>query len=156
MFSISVERIINKPIDEVFRVLSEHANYSQFKGVEKSSLLKEGDTELNGLGAVREIQAAGATLHEEIVAFEPPHIIGYKIIYSKPLPYDHQLGEVRLSVVDGKTHVHWRSKGHIKIPLLGNWYFDKKIEKGGQMAFGSILKFIDNMPDATAETDGKR
>lgn len=82
--------------------------------------------------------------HEEIIAFDPPYILGYKIIYSKPLPYDHQLGEVRLEVVDGKTHVHWRSKGHIQIPILGTWYFDKQIEKGGERAFGSILKFIDN------------
>jgi hypothetical protein len=56
------------------------------------------------------------------------------------------LGEVKLTEVEGKTHVHWRSQGHINIPLLGKWYFDKQIEKGGQRAFGSILKFIDNMP----------
>jgi uncharacterized protein YndB with AHSA1/START domain len=146
MFSISVERTIDKPIAEVFQVLSEHANYSQFKGVDKSSLIKKGKDDINGLGAVREIQAGGATLHEEIVAFEPPYLLAYKIIHSKPLPYKHKLGEVRLTEVDGKTHVHWRSQGHISIPLLGNWYFDKKIQQGGQRAFGSILKFIDNMP----------
>lgn len=144
MFSISVERTINKPIADVFAMLSDHANYSQFKGVDGSSLLKEGSQDKNGLGAVREIKAAGATLHEEIVAFNPPYLLGYKIIQSTPLPYDHQLGEVTLSEVEGKTHVHWRSQGHITIPLLGNWYFDKQIEKGGQRAFGSILKFIDN------------
>jgi uncharacterized protein YndB with AHSA1/START domain len=146
MFSISVERIIDKPIAEVFQILSEHANYAQFKGVDKSSLIKKGHSEINGLGAVREIQAGGATLHEEIVAFERPYLLGYKIIYSKPLPYLHELGEVKLTEVEGKTHVHWRSRGHINIPLLGKWYFDKQIEKGGQRAFGSILKFIDNMP----------
>jgi uncharacterized protein YndB with AHSA1/START domain len=152
MFLISVERTIDKPIAEVFQVLSEHANYSQFKGVNKSSLIKNGKDAINGLGAVREIQAAGATLHEEIVAFEPPYLLGYKIIHSKPLPYDHKLGEVRLTEVDGKTHVHWRSEGHITIPLLGNWYFDKKIQQGGQRAFGSILKFISNMPTISANT----
>jgi uncharacterized protein YndB with AHSA1/START domain len=146
MFSISVERTIDKPIADVFKMLSDHANYSQFKGVDKSSLIKEGTSDRNGLGAVREIQAAGATLHEEIVAFDPPHLLSYKIIYSKPLPYDHEFGEVKLSEVEGKTHVHWRSKGHIAIPLLGNWYFDKQIEKGGQRAFGSILKYISNAP----------
>ncbi|MFT5278036.1 MAG: hypothetical protein ACI97K_001562 [Glaciecola sp.] len=144
MFSISVERKIDKPIEEVFKMLSDHANYSQFKGVEKSSLIKNGNEDINGLGAVREIVAGGGTLHEEIVAFDPPYVLGYKIIYSKPLPYDHQLGEVRLTKVDGQTHVHWRSKGHIQIPLLGSWYFDKKVESGGQRAFGSILKFIAN------------
>jgi len=152
MFSISVERTIDKPIAEVFQVLSEHANYSQFKGVDKSTLIKNGKDDINGLGAVREIQAAGATLHEEIVKFEPPYVLSYKIIRSKPLPYEHKFGEVRLTEVDGKTHVHWRSQGHINIPLLGNWYFDKKIEQGGQRAFGSILKFIGNMPNISTKS----
>lgn len=151
MFSISVERTVDKPIAEVFRILSDHANYSQFKAVDKSRLVKKGNDESNGLGAVREIQAAGATLHEEIVAFEPPYLLGYIITYSKPLPYKHELGEIRLTEKAGKTHVHWRSQGHINIPLLGNWYFDKQVEKVGQRAFGSILKFIDNMPAPSAK-----
>lgn len=150
MFSISVERTIDKPIAEVFKVLTDHANYSQFKAVDKSSLISEGKNEVNGFGAVREIQAAGATLHEKIVAFEPPNLIGYKITYSKPLPYKHELGEIKLTETAGKTHVHWRSQGHINIPLLGKWYFDKQVEKVGQRAFGSILKFIDNMPTPPA------
>ncbi|WP_412973285.1 SRPBCC family protein [Glaciecola sp. MF2-115] len=150
MFSISVERTIDKPIAEVFKILSDHANYSQFKGIDKSSLIKQGATDINGVGAVREIKAAGATLHEEIVAYEPPFLLGYKIIHAKPLPYDHKLGEVKLSEVEGKTHVHWRSQGHIPIPVLGDLYFDKQIQKGGQRAFGSILKFIDNMPNDEA------
>jgi uncharacterized protein YndB with AHSA1/START domain len=150
MFSISVERTIDKPIAEVFKVLSDHANYSQFKGVDKSSLIKKGNTDENGLGAVREIKAAGATLHEEIVAFDPPYLLGYKIIHAKPLPYDHKLGEVKLTEVDGKTHVHWRSQGHISVPVLGDLYFDKQVQKVGQRAFGSILKFIENMPSSAA------
>lgn len=146
MFSIQVERTINKPIADVFAVISDHANYAQFKGVDASSLLLEGKDERNGLGAVREVVAAGSTLHEEIVAFQPPSLLAYKIIHSKPLPYDHQLGEVKLVAKDDNTtHVTWRSKGHITIPLLGNWYFDKQIQKHGARAFGSILKYIDKL-----------
>jgi uncharacterized protein YndB with AHSA1/START domain len=146
MFSIQVERTINKPIAEVFALISDHANYSQFKGIDASTLLVEGKEEANGLGAVREVVAAGSTLHEEIVAFQAPVLLGYKIIYSKPLPYDHQLGEVKLEAKDDNTtHVVWRSQGHITIPLLGNWYFDKQIQKHGARAFGSILKYIDKL-----------
>ncbi|WP_334014974.1 SRPBCC family protein [Alteromonas sp. S167] len=145
MFSIHVERTINKPIQQVFAALSDHANYSQFKGVDESNLLSEGNTEKNGLGAVREIIAGGANLHEEIVAYEPPYKLGYKVIKSKPLPYDHRLGEITLEERDGKTHVTWRSQGHITIFLLGTLYFDKQIQKHGARAFGSILKHIDNM-----------
>ncbi len=143
MFSIRVERLIDKPIQVVFDAISDHANYQSFKGVEQSTLIKEGKDDVNGLGAVREIKAAGSVLHEEIVAYEPPYKLGYKIIYSKPLPYDHQLGEVTLSEQDGKTLAVWRSQGRITIPILGSIYFDKQIDKHGSRAFGSILKAID-------------
>ena len=145
MFSIHVERTINKPIAEVFAILSDHANYAQFKGVDKSTLLVEGKHEKNGLGAVREIVAGGANLHEEIVAFEPPYKLGYKVIKSKPLPYDHELGEITLEERGDKTHVTWRSVGHISIFLLGSLYFDKQVQNVGSRAFGSILKHIDAM-----------
>lgn len=146
MFSIHVERTIDKPIEDVFAALSDHANYSQFKGVDKSTLIVEGKKDKNGLGAVREIIAGGANLHEEIVAYEPPYKLGYKIIKSKPLPYNHELGEVTLKEQDGKTHVTWRSVGHISIFLLGSLYFDKQVQNVGSRAFGSILKHIGSMP----------
>ena len=87
MFSIHVERTINKPIEKVFAILSDHANYAQFKAIEQSNLLIKGKHETNGLGAVREIISGGSNLHEEIVAYEPPYKLGYKVVKSKPLPY---------------------------------------------------------------------
>ena len=146
MFSIHVERTIDKPIETVFAALSDHDNYAQFKGIDEANLLVEGKHEKNGLGAVREIIAGGANLHEEIVAFEPPYKLGYKVVKSSPLPYDHRLGEITLKEQDGRTHVTWRSQGHITIFLLGTLYFDKQIQKNGGRAFGSILKQIGNMP----------
>ncbi|MGB3726315.1 MAG: SRPBCC family protein [Glaciecola sp.] len=143
MFNIRVERTINKPIKEVFDYISDHANYAQFKGVDTARLVKAGEQDENGLGAVREMVAAGATLHEAIVRFEPPYILGYKIVYSKPLPYKHLLGEITLSETQEGTKAVWVSQGTIDIPLLGKWYFDKQIQKHGSRAFGSILKFID-------------
>ena len=145
MFSIHVERTINKPIEKVFAILSDHANYAQFKAIERSNLLIKGKHETNGLGAVREIISGGSNLHEEIVAYEPPYKLGYKVVKSKPLPYNHQLGEITLKDKDGKTHVTWRSQGHITIFLLGSLYFDKQIQSVGSHAFGSMLKQIDNM-----------
>ena len=145
MFSIHVERTINQPIEKVFAILSDHANYAQFKAIEQSNLLVKGSDEPNGLGAVREIISGGSNLHEEIVAYEPPYKLGYKVVKSKPLPYDHQLGEITLKDEGGKTNVTWRSKGHITIFLLGSLYFDKQIQNVGSRAFGSILKQVDNM-----------
>lgn len=143
MFHIQVKRQINKPIHAVFEVLSDHANYDQFRGVDGSALLEEGSKETNGLGALREIKAGKSVLHERIVTFERPFKLDYLIEFSKPLPYQHEFGRIRLSENDDGTLVTWESKGHIGIPLLGTWYFDKQIQKFGGRAFGSILKSID-------------
>lgn len=143
MFNINVERTINKPIEVVFAYLADHANYDQFKGVDDSNLIKQGKLDTNGLGAVREIVAGKSTLHEEIVKYDPPHTLAYKIIYSKPLPYNHLKGEITLTETPQGTHVKWVSQGTIAITLLGPWYFDKLIQKNGARAFGSILKYID-------------
>jgi uncharacterized protein YndB with AHSA1/START domain len=154
MFSILAERTINKPIEEVFALITDHANYSQFKGVDTSRLVKEGSEDKNGLGAIREVVSGTGTLHEEIVRFTKPHedtegnkvaVLGYKIVYSTPLPYDHQLGEVTFTETNGQTHVHWVSKGRITRFLLGPLFFDKQIEKNGGRAFGSILKHVENI-----------
>jgi uncharacterized protein YndB with AHSA1/START domain len=143
MFHINIQRQINKPIEEVFDALSDHANYDSFKGVDESRLLEKGEIEANGLGALREIVAGKSVLHERIINFEPPFRLGYLIEYSKPLPYQHELGLITLAEVDGGTLAKWESKGHIAIPIFGNLYFDKQIQKHGARAFGSILKSID-------------
>ncbi|WP_395341279.1 SRPBCC family protein [Ningiella sp. W23] len=143
MFNIYVQRQINKNINDVFAQLSNHAAYDQFKGVDAAALLERGSETPNGLGALREIRAGKSVLHERIVAYEPPNLLAYKIEYSKPLPYKHELGEIRLEENEQGTLVTWRSKGIIAIPILGPLYFDKQIEKFGARAFGSILKTID-------------
>lgn len=143
MFHIQVSRQINKSIETVFEALSDHANYDKFKGVDGARLLEEGKEERNGLGALREIVAGKSVLHERIMQFERPSRLAYLIEYSKPLPYQHEFGRITLVSKDGGTFVTWESKGHIGIPVLGNWYFDKQIQKIGGRAFGSILKSID-------------
>ncbi|WP_227500760.1 hypothetical protein [Psychrobacter sp. G] len=49
MFKIKVERIVKKPIDEVFEALSDHASYGSFKAVGVAKLVNEGDEERNGV-----------------------------------------------------------------------------------------------------------
>ena len=143
MFHIKVERQLTSGIDKVFAQLSEHANYKQFKGVDDSSLLEQGKDTPNGIGALREIKAGKTVLHERIVEFQAPNRLAYIIEYSKPLPYQHELGQITLSENKQGTLAVWESKGHIGIPLLGTWYFDKQIQKHGGRAFASILKSID-------------
>ena len=41
MFKIKVERIVKKPIDQVFEALSDHASYGSFKAVGVAKLVND-------------------------------------------------------------------------------------------------------------------
>ena len=142
MFRINVERIINKPIGEVFEYLSDHENYSHFPVVDKSELLEQGKDDKNGLGALRRVEIGVTSLEERITLFERPTRLYYLIEKSKPLPFIHDLGEIELFEQGSQTKVIWRSEGHINIPIIGSLVFDKLINKQGAAGFNKILNWI--------------
>ena len=144
MFRINVERILNKPIGEVFEYLSDHENYHNFPVVDKSELLEQGKSEKNGLSALRRVVIGPTCLEERITCFERPTRLHYLIEKSKPLPFIHDLGEIELLEEGNQTRVIWRSEGHINIPIIGTLVFDKLINKQGAAGFSKILKWIEN------------
>ena len=118
MFKIKVERTVNKPIDEVFEAISDHASYGSFKAVGAAKLVTEGDEERNGVGALRSIQTGPVKLWERITAFERPTHMQYQIEKSKPIKMQHDKGIIDLKDLgDGTTHVTWVSEGRLIVPL---------------------------------------
>ena len=146
MFKIKVDRIVKKPIDEVFEALSDHANYGSFKAVGVAKLVAEGVEERNGVGALRTIQAGPVKFWERITAFERPTHMQYKIEKSKPVKMQHDKGVIDLKDLgDGTTQVTWVSEGRITIPLpLIGRLFDRQMQKQGTIGFSSILKSIES------------
>ena len=144
MFNIHVERVIEKDINEVFDLISDHEGYCRFKGVQVK-LLEEGESERNGLGALRYVDLGFVKFHERITCFERPYRMDYLIEKSSPLPFRHDIGSITFEEVNGGTKVSWISKGTVAIPLLGKLFLDKKFEKMGGQGFGSLLKQIDRL-----------
>lgn len=143
MFDVRIERVIDKPIDSVFEILADHENYDAFRGVKESRLLEQGKEEKNGLGALRLIDLGSVRFEERITQFERPTRLAYLIEKSSPLPFRHDIGEIRLRPEGDKTHVTWVSKGRITLPLIGPWYFDRMFERQGTKGFTSLLKQIE-------------
>lgn len=143
MFDVRIERVIDKPIDNVFEILADHENYDAFRGVKESRLLEQGKDDKNGLGALRLIDLGSVRFEERITQFERPTRLGYLIEKSSPLPFRHDIGEIRLRPEGDKTHVTWVSKGRITLPLIGRWYFDRMFERQGTKGFTSLLKQIE-------------
>lgn len=118
MQTVNVRHTIAAPIEKVFEILADHANYKLLPGVKDSKLVRMGTPVKNGVGAVRWIDAGKARFTEEIIRFEPPTRMDYQITKSFP-PVQHKCGIVRLERTPGGTVVSWTSTVELKIPLIG-------------------------------------
>ena len=144
MFKIKVERIVRKPINEVFEALSDHASYGLFKSVGVAKLVTEGDEERNGVGALRTVQTGAFKVWERITAFERPIHMQYRIEKARPIKMEHYKGIIDLKDLgDGSTHVTWISEGRLVVPLVGR-LFDRKMQKHGTIVFNSMLKSLES------------
>lgn len=139
MFRIRVECVLEKPVEVIFAILSDHENYRQFPGINASRLLEVGTLEKNGQGALREIVAGQFRFVERITHFDRPWGMHYRIEALSPIPMHHLRGEITLESVDGKTRVLWVSEGHMTVPVLG-LFLDKIVEYQISRAFLAILK----------------
>lgn len=142
MVDIEVTRTLNAPIEAVFAMLTDHANYKQFRGVDDSALIREGNTEKNGLGAQRRIKAGPITFYEDVVAFERPTLFEYRIVKMTPPLLKHELGRVELSANNGKTDVRWVSVSKVRIPLISQ-FLGRRLAANGHQGFDSILRAIE-------------
>lgn len=145
MFNIYVERLIQKDINTVFEILSDHEGTARFRGVKNVKLLEPGNSERNGVGALRRVDLGVFKFVERITCFERPNRLDYMIEKSSPLPFKHEQGTITLEEVNGATRIVWISKGTINIPILGAPVLDKIFEHNGNKAFGSLLKQLSNL-----------
>lgn len=142
MVNIEVIRTLNAPIEEVFSMLTDHANYKQFRGIIDSELVRKGSSEKNGLGAQRRIKAKGVEFYEDVVGFERPVFFEYLIVKMNPPILKHLVGRVELSDNNGKTDVRWVSESKVRIPLIGG-FLGKRLAADGHKAFDGILRSIE-------------
>ena len=141
MQTVTVRHMIRAPIEKVFDLISDHANYKQFPGVSDSRLVKLGSPSRNGAGAVRQVRSGLARFTEEITRYERPTRMDYLITRSFP-PLRHQGGTVRLEKTPDGTLVTWTTIMEAKIPVLGRLLtpvFARMLTKG----FDEILRDIE-------------
>lgn len=89
MYTLTVSKTIKAASEEVFEAFTDHEALSQVALVRSCTLERRGDTEKNGLGAVRVLDCCLITLREEIIGFDRPYRMEYRIRNSRP-PSDHE------------------------------------------------------------------
>jgi len=118
METIELDIHIQAPIEQAWELLSDQEGYTFAKQVSEAKLLKEGDGDKNGVGAVLRIRAMGATITWEIVTFDPPKRFEYRITHF-PIPFRHESGTVDLTSRSSGTDAQWVSRFEVPVPLIG-------------------------------------
>lgn len=116
--TVRVERTLGVPIDRVFDLITDHAGYSRFRGVQRAELLREGETERNGVGALRRAHSRPLWFEEEIVVFERPTRIDY-VIRRTNAPMHHEGASMVLEESGSGTRVVWTTTLEMTTPVLG-------------------------------------
>jgi uncharacterized protein YndB with AHSA1/START domain len=115
--TVEVKRTIRAPIEQVFDRLTDLDNYATFPGVRRARIVRAGTPLKNGVGAIREVDARLFWMQEEILGFERPHRMDYRIRKSRP-GIRHESGHMHLQATAAGTLVTWSSTFAMPLPLL--------------------------------------
>jgi SAM-dependent methyltransferase len=119
MQHVEVERRFAAPPAQVWKVYTDHAGWTSWAGLGRARLVAEGQPDRNGVGAVRCISTGGVSVFEEVLSFEPPKRMTYRVVRGGiPIMKDH-LGEVLLEPDGAGTRLIWRCRFDSRIPGLG-------------------------------------
>jgi uncharacterized protein YndB with AHSA1/START domain len=119
MQQVEVERRFAASPTEVWKVYTDHAGWSAWAGLGRARLETEGSPDRNGVGAVRRFTTGGVSVFEEVLAFEPPKRMTYRVVRGGiPIMKDH-LGEVLLEPDGAGTRLIWRCRFDSSVPGLG-------------------------------------
>jgi hypothetical protein len=118
--SISVHARTAAPADAVYALLRDGASWPKWSPLGSFELVRAGEGEPEGLGAIRLFKTNGVRSYEKIVALEPGRRFGYALEHG--LPLRDYVAYVDLSPRDGGTDIHWHSTFSPKIPGTG-WFY---------------------------------
>ncbi|MGK5729508.1 SRPBCC family protein [Streptomyces sp. URMC 124] len=142
METMTVERTIDAPIDDVFAWLTTTTNYTSSPLVLRCRLARRGEGAAYGTGAVRNHLWLIGWFRERITHYDPPYATEYVVERSLP-PSRHELGRMTFTETDGGTHVRWITRAEIPVPLLGPFLTRHFARPVITRTFGNILKSAD-------------
>ena len=129
---------MDAPAEGVFDVLADHARYDRFRPISASELVREGDADRNGVGAVRRLRSGILRFDEEVTAYERPYRLDHLII-DVNVPIEHDGASIRFEPTAFGTRVEWASTSQISVPLLGK-PLGAAFEIGLKRAFKRMLE----------------
>ena len=118
MQNVEVVRTFPAEPQAVWDVYTNHVGWNAWAGLQHSSLKEEGQPDRNGTGAVRCLGSFGMNAYEEILEFDPPKRMTYRVVKGG-LPMKDHLGEVLFEALGEGTRITWRCRFDSRVPGLG-------------------------------------
>lgn len=118
MQHVEVQQLIGAPVQRVWDQYTDHVSWTDWAGLGRVRLEREGVPTPNGVGCVRAISSVGVSVYEEVLSFDPPRRMTYRIVRGG-LPIKDHFGEVVFEPREGGTLVTWRCQFDSRIPGLG-------------------------------------
>ena len=119
MIELEIHQHFAAPPATVFAAVTDHKRLEEWQKGTRVTIEKPGTPAPNGLGAVRKISAGPMSVYEEVVRWEEPHAMDYRLLRGLPL-HDH-LGEIRFKPTpEGGTLLEYRIRYHVPWYAGGN------------------------------------
>ena len=119
MRTVKLERTIRAPLTDVFEWLTDATNLQRVPIIRRVTLVRPGNLVEHGVGAVRLLVTPLVRVTEEIVEYDPPRLIRYKLLSSYP-PMRYQDGSVEFKETARGTRVRWTSQFEVAAPLFAD------------------------------------
>lgn len=124
MPEIRIQGEVPAPPQVVWDLFTDHCSWEEWAGIREVVLRQQGEPAPNGVGASRVMRSRGIAVEEEVIAFEPPTRMVYRLV--EGVPIRNHRGEVCFSPSPVGTHVEWTVRFDPLIPFTG-WLFARLI-----------------------------
>jgi len=116
---VVVTKTFAAPRAAVWAAYTDHLAWNDWAHIGKVRLERKGHPSPNGVGCVRVISSGGISVREEVLRFDEPEKMTYRVVRGG-LPIKNHLGEVLFDEDGcGNTIVTWRCRFESRIPGLG-------------------------------------
>lgn len=114
------------PRDAVWELVADGVGWARWGTWTQTTLEREGTPAPDGVGGIRRMLAERRFMGREVVAreevtvFQPPALLGYRLLSGLPLR-DYE-GRIELTDDGGGTRIRWRTQFHARIPGTGGLF----------------------------------
>jgi uncharacterized protein YndB with AHSA1/START domain len=127
---------IRAPQTVVWDVMTDHMLYARWTSARGVAMEQHGSPHPNGVGAIRVFDSGPLKVREEVLDFEPPTRMVYRL--ASGLPVRDYRSEMRLEADGEITVMTWSSSFEPRIPLTGRHF--TRLMRGAVERFAQGIK----------------